>query len=261
MVQSLRFMAVLVTVLFLAGCKSELYTNLTEREANQMLAALLEAGIPATKSRTGADNISVMVDDARFAEAMAILTQRGLPSATYKSLGDVFEKEGIVSSPVEERARFIYAMSQELGRTIAEIDGVLSARVHVVLPETDMLGRDLKPSSASVFIRHDPSVAIDALTGKIKYLIANSLEGLVYDNVAVVSVPAAIREEKNFSAPELKQVMGVWVHPASVSRFWMTIGGLVGLSLVMLLALGTVLIRGRNANADRGVGDLLDDSV
>jgi type III secretion protein J len=200
-----------------------------------------------------------MVDDQRFAEAMAILNQRGLPSATYQSLGDVFEKEGIVSSPVEERARFIYAMSQELGRTVAEIDGVLSARVHVVLPETDMLGRDLKPSSASVFIRHDPAAPVDGFTGQIKLLIANSLEGLVYDNVTVVSVPASTSAEDGYKPPEFANVFGVWVHPASEQRLWLLLGGIGALALLAFASLGFVSLRGSGFGRRRqAVVDPLD---
>lgn len=239
----LRVAAILCAALIVSGCKSELYSNMPEREANQMVAALLENGIPAEKRRAGADAVAVMVDTQRFAEAMAILNQRGLPSATYKSLGDVFSKEGIVSSPVEERARFIYAMSQELGRTVAEIDGVLSARVHVVLPQTDMLGRDLKPSSASVFIRHDPAAPIDAFTGQIKLLIANSLEGLLYDNVTVVSVPATQSADQAPRPTEFAQVMGVWVHPASEQRLWALLSGAGGLTFVALAGMAVAGLR------------------
>ena len=57
----------------------------------------------------------------------------------------------------------IYALSEELSRTVSEIDGVISARVHVVLPENDPLRRDLVPSSASVFIRHDTSLPVNDL--------------------------------------------------------------------------------------------------
>lgn len=230
--------ALVCAVCLLAGCKSELYTNLSEREANEMVAALLDAGIPATKERSGADMVAVTVDEQRFAEAMAVLNRRGLPSATYQSLGDIFEKEGIVSSPVEERARFIYAMSQELARTIAEIDGVLSARVHVVLPETDMLGRDLKPSSASVFMRHDPNVPVDGFTGQIKLLIANSLEGLVYDNVTVVSVPAAQTNEQTYLPTEFAQALGIWVHPASKQRLWVLVATIGGVAAFVGVGLG-----------------------
>lgn len=258
MQKRIRFAALFCAALSLAGCKSELYSNLSEREANQMVAALLEVGIPASKQSAGADTVAVMVDDQRFAEAMAVLNKRGLPSTSYQSLGDVFEKEGIVSSPVEERARFIYAMSQELGRTVAEIDGVLSARVHVVLPETDMLGRDLKPSSASVFIRHDPNAPVDGFTGQIKLLIANSLEGLVYDNVTVVSVPAIQTNDTGYRPPEFAHVMGVWVHPASEQRLWVVLASLAATALIACLALGTFLVRGSLAGRR---GDALADPL
>lgn len=221
----------LVAALTLAGCKSELYSGLQEDEANQMIAALLDAGIPASKTVARGNLATVMVDESRFAEAIAVLNARGLPEQTYDSLGDVFQKEGLVSSPVEERARFIYAMSQELGRTVAEIDGVLSARVHVVLPETDMLGRDFKPSSASVFIRHTADAKVEDFTSQIKMLVANSIEGLSYDNITTVMVPAAQTADAAFRPPQMVQVAGIWVHPESAERLWMTLGGLALLSL------------------------------
>jgi type III secretion protein J len=60
--------------------------------------------------------------------------------------------------------------------------------VHVVLPRNDPLRHDQVPSSASVFIKHDARTDIAALLPQIKTLIANSVEGLTYDKVAVVFV-------------------------------------------------------------------------
>ena len=139
-----RALGVCLIALALAGCKAELYSDLSEREANEIIAALMEIGIPAAKDVGRGDGVTVIVDEGRFAEAISHLNARGLPSTRYESIGDVFQREGIVSSPVEERARYIYALSQELSRTVGEIDGVLSARIHVVLPETDMLGPRLQ---------------------------------------------------------------------------------------------------------------------
>lgn len=240
----------LLALLVLAGCKTELYSDLSEREANQIVAALMEIGIPASKEAGRGDGVSVTIDEGRFAEAMAHLTARGLPNARYESFGDVFQKDGLVSSPVEERARYVYALSQELSRTIAEIDGVLSARIHVVLPETDMLGRDTQPSSASVFIRHAEDAEIDRFTSQIKLLVANSIEGLIYDNVSVVSVPAAAPAAPNGQVPELRDVAGVWVHPASEARLWATLAGMAALSALSLaLAGGTIVQSRRRAKA------------
>lgn len=250
-------------ILALAACKTELYSDLTEREANQMVAALLDAGIPASKTTTGT-GISVTVDEARFPEAMALLDQRGLPLRTYETMGEVFRKEGLVSSPTEERARMIYALSQELSRTIAEIDGVLSARIHVVLPESDMLGRDVKPSSASVFVRYAPDRNVESYSAQIKLLVANSIEGLLYDNITVVMVPAAADTRDAANPVAFGNVLGVWVHPGSVSRLWAILGGLALLSAVLagLLALPRVVAwrqRGTGSTALEPVQDHGDD--
>ena len=238
----------LAALLALAGCKTDLYTGLSEREANEMVAALAAGGIAAAKA-PGTTGLTVTVDEARFAEAVDLLEARGLPARTYDSMGDVFRKEGLVSSPTEERARMIYALSQELSRTIAEIDGVQSARIHVVLPEADMLGRDVKPSSASVFVRYAPGSNVESYSTQIKLLVANSIEGLLYDNITVVMVPAeperAEAAAQGVAAPVLVSVAGVWVHPASAARLWAMIGGLLALAALGFLTAGLPWLRAR----------------
>jgi len=87
----------------------------------------------------------------------------------------------------------IYALSQELSRTVSEIDGVLSARVHLVLPENDPLRQQLVPSSASVFIRHRTSASLSDLVPQVKMLVANGIAGLSYDKVSVILVAVAER--------------------------------------------------------------------
>lgn len=240
----------LFALLLLAGCKTELYGGLNEREANEMVAVLSAAGIPASKTREGRDGgLTVHVEESRFAEAMQLLNENSLPGRQYETMGDVFKKEGFVSSPTEERARLVYALSQELSQTVAEIDGVLTARIHVVLPETDMLGREKKPSSASVFIRYDAALPVEQYTAQIKLLVANSIEGLLYDNISVVMVPAAAKPASATAdaGPAYEQVLGLWVHPASVGRLRAAAGGMAVGMLILILLLLRVYLGRRNA--------------
>ncbi|RMC34939.1 type III secretion system inner membrane ring lipoprotein SctJ [Paracoccus alkanivorans] len=254
----IRLVTALCVLCVIAACKAELYSGLTEREANEMVAALLGASIPASKIN-GAEGVTVMVDEARFPEAMALLDERGLPSRKYESMGDIFRKEGLVSSPTEERARMIYALSQELSRTVAEIDGVLSARIHVVLPESDMLGRDVKPSSASVFVRYARGSNVSDYASHIKLLVANSIEGLLYDNITVVMVPAAADQQSAEEPVRFSQVLGIWVHPGSAQRLWITLGGLAAAVIVAVgLALLPVL-RTRISRSPRGPVAVADE--
>jgi type III secretion protein J len=175
--------------LTLAGCKTDLYTKLSEREANEMIALLLGHGIDSSRAVAKDGTSIVRVDEKHLAQAIELLKASGFPRQTFTNMGEVFKSSGLIASPTEERARFVYALSEELSRTISDIDGVLSARIHVVLPKNDLLRQDTTPSSASVFIRHDVRAPLKNLLPQIKMLVANSIEGLSYDKVSVVLVP------------------------------------------------------------------------
>lgn len=187
--RSVALFVALTTALVLAGCKADLYTKLQEREANEMLALLLNHGIDAGRVAAKDGTSTIQVEQKQLAVAIDLLKAEGYPRQTFKNLGEVFKGSGLIASPTEERARYVYALSEELSRTISDIDGVLSARIHVVLPKNDLLRQDTTPSSASVFIRHDSRAQLNALLPQIKMLVANSIEGLSYDKVAVVFVP------------------------------------------------------------------------
>lgn len=180
----LRLLIVATLASLLQACDIDLYTNLGEREANAMLAVLLRDGIPASRKVQDNGQLKVMVDEKRFAQAMAALDDAGLPGQSFSNMGEVFKGNGLVSSPVQERAQMVYALSEELSHTVSQIDGILSARVHVVLPDNDLLKRVISPSSASVLVRFDPRTDINVLIPQIKTLVANGISGLGYDGVS-----------------------------------------------------------------------------
>ncbi|RVT95063.1 EscJ/YscJ/HrcJ family type III secretion inner membrane ring protein [Sphingomonas crocodyli] len=177
--------------LALAACgRAELYSKLSESQANEMVAVLQAAGIDADKKDGGETGWTISTGSGDFAKAVEVLHSQGYPREDFATLGTVFKKEGFVSSPTEERARLVYGLSQELSHTISQIDGVTQARVHLALPQSEPLADTKQPSSASVFIKYRPGTNIDAQIGKVKALVVNSIEGLSYDNVSVETFPA-----------------------------------------------------------------------
>ena len=227
-----RLLPILCTVLLLlAGCKTELNRGLGEGEANEIVSVLMRAGIPASRTADKLGSMSVMVEESRFADAVDLLGQHGLPRGKHAVMTDIFKGDGLVASPTEERARYTYAVSEGLAGTIAQIDGVLSARVHISLPENDALRRDPTPSSASVLIRHAPDAPVGDVVPQIKMLVANAVPGLTYDRVSVVvraaSVSAAPAQTE---AGAIVPVLGLWVHRDSAQ------------SLMVALACGAVLL-------------------
>ena len=187
----LRGLTVLCLTLLLAGCKIELYSGLNEKEGNEMLAILLDGGVETEKLQDKDKNLTLKVPSEDVSRAIRLLKSYGYPREHFSSIGDIFPKEGLISSPTEERARYTYSMSQELSSTLSMIDGVITARVHVVLPqETDSLTEITYPSSASVFIKYTPELELAGFASKVKTLVANSIEGLSLDKISVSLFPA-----------------------------------------------------------------------
>ena len=178
-------------VLLLAACgEQDLYADLSQRQANEMVAVLRNAGIEADKQGRDNNLFAVTAPKDSFAQAVEVLRAAGYPREGFDTLGQVFKKEGFVSSPLEERARLTHALSQEIANTIASIDGVVMARVHLSVPEKDPLAEKVPAAAASVFIKHRPGVNLEPRMGHIKALVVNSIQGLPYDNVTVVLFPA-----------------------------------------------------------------------
>ncbi|MFL9874830.1 type III secretion system inner membrane ring lipoprotein SctJ [Paraburkholderia megapolitana] len=188
--------ALVGALVLLAGCQQELYSGLSEAEANQMLGVLTDAGISATKdndARDASDRQSWLVEvpDDDMHSALTVLHANGLPRPHYASIGELFQKQGLVSTPAEERMRYLYGVSQDLSRTLQDIEGVVVARVQVVIPENDPLADKIRPSSAAVYIRYRPGVDLRAMAPMVKDLVAHSIEGLQYDNVSLFLQPAS----------------------------------------------------------------------
>ncbi len=199
MKRQIRRVGLALLCVLVSGCgRVVLYDGLSEQQANEVTAELIAAGIDADKLRSDdKKRWSVRVAQARIPASMEVLRAAGLPRNEYATLGQVFEKKGFVSSPLEEKARYLHGLSQELAHTLSELRGVLVARVHIALPEKDLLSEQAKPSSASVvLVVREASELVDRETD-IKAIVKDSIEGL--DDVNKVTVkfftsPAAARQ-------------------------------------------------------------------
>jgi type III secretion protein J len=214
----------LMTLLLAACGEQELYAQLSQRQANDMTAVLRSSGIEADKKQRDGGTFAVLVPRESFSPAMDVLRAHGLPREGYDSLGQVFKKEGFGSSPLEDRARLNHALSQEMANTLSSIDGVITARVHLSLPERDPLADKPLPSSASVFIKHRAGVDLNARVGNIKSLVVNALPSLSYENVTVALFQA--------------EPLPVRATPSNTGA----LGGLGGLGTALSAALGVGML-------------------
>lgn len=192
-------MGVLAICLSLAACNDEIYRNLSARDANEIVAALRRANISAMREADGA-NFRVTVPRSDFGRSVEILGRAGLPREQFRSIGEIFTGESLIVSPFEQKARLIFAVSQELTKTIKSISGVQTARVHVVMPETDLRTASPSRASASVVVMHRPKVDTSELTTKIRLIVANAVPELSERDVSVAFFPAD-EEPEDFSQP------------------------------------------------------------
>ncbi len=190
-----RWCAVLLAwacLALLGGCQTDLVSNQSEADVNSMVSALLVQGIEAEKVTRDAGKTWVLaVEKDETVRALLVLKAAGLPPERFVSLGDMFKKEGLISTPFEERVRFVHGVSQELSDTLSHIDGVVTAKVHIVLPTNDPMATKVTPSSASVFVKHRPEANMSNIVPSIKTMVSRAVEGLAYDNVNVTLVPAS----------------------------------------------------------------------
>lgn len=183
--------------LLAAGCAGEpVLHDLAEREANEVLVALDEGGIAATKERgeRSEGGWTVRVSRGDGPRAQRLLQARQLPRPRPPGLGEVFGQAGVVPTPVEEHARWLHALAGELSASVEALDGVLEARVHLGLPVEDPLRPGARPAPrAAVLVKCRPAACpgLRELEGGLRALVAGAAEGLAPEQVAVVIAPGA----------------------------------------------------------------------
>ncbi|MBB4815699.1 type III secretion system inner membrane ring lipoprotein SctJ [Pseudomonas rhodesiae] len=242
MTKFLSVALLLVITFTLSGCSErvELHRQLSEQEANEVIAELADKHIRAQKV-PAKDGVVVAVNATDIGRAVRTLEAAGLPRVARTTLGDTFRKEGVISTPLEERARYIYALSQELEATLSNIDGVIVARVHVVLPERIAPGEPVQPASASVFIKHDPRLDPDNIRARVRRMVASSIPGMTtaVDNpqkLTVIFVPAATYQEQ-----QRLVYFGPFLVPSDDLGFWRVAVIVSLLSLVSCVSAGLFL--------------------
>lgn len=83
-----------------------------------------------------------------------------------------------MSSPLEDKQRFVYAREQQLGNTLRQFDGVVDAYVYLSIPEKSPIEDKPVSGSASVVIIARPNAGIESRAPDIKAAVMTGTEGL-----------------------------------------------------------------------------------
>jgi type III secretion protein J len=245
-------------LLFLAGCQEILFGQLSEHDANEVLAVLADARIDATKKHVKDNTWRVEVDKSAFSSAVAVLRSAGVPNTQFSGLQETFKKQGLGSSPVEERARLMHAVAQELEKSIKVVDCVVNARVHINIPTPDRYGSEPVKSSVSILVKHRPGCDVAFLPEQVRTLATNAVENTAADAVSVMLVAAKdARVVAGSVAQEKTPAMLFWV--AGLVTFMLVLG--IGLIFRERLSSWIVQLQGSGAKEALGKTKRVADAL
>lgn len=149
----------------------------------EVTSALQEAGI---EHRLTAGGSRVEVAESELARARVELASRGLPGEGGPGF-ELFDQPAWGMTDFTQRINFRRALEGELERTIRDMDGVESARVHLALQQSSVLRRNARPTEASVVVRMRSGARPTAgLVEGVAFLVASSVDELSSEHVTVL---------------------------------------------------------------------------
>lgn len=177
----------MVSLVYMANRESwvPLYTGISNEDAAIIKEKLEKAQFPVL---VGPGGQAILVPTARADEARLVLAKERVTLGGGLGFAELFLGESSLGeTEFQQQVKFRMALEGELGRLIAKLDNVRTAKVSLALPKKSVfLDEEVKPT-ASVMVEAGSGATISrghVLT--IAHLVANSVESLSKEGVVVV---------------------------------------------------------------------------
>jgi type III secretion protein J len=255
----LKFFSFLM-LLFLIGCqdKTEIVSNIDEREANLIVVFLESKGVAAMKEPApaaqggeaiAAPKFNIVAPREKAILAMTLLNQNGLPKRVGPNLLELFAPTGFMNTDKQETIRYQAGLAQQIQNTIMMIDGVIDVSVQISFPPAESPEGQGK-ITAAVFVKHqgvvdDPNSHLES---KIKRLVSGSVNGLDVNDVTVVSDKSRLNDtsmtiDQTKYAQDFVQVWSITMTKRSLGAFRVIFGFMLTFIVISLVTLGWVLYK------------------
>ncbi|HDZ79775.1 MAG TPA: flagellar M-ring protein FliF [Roseobacter sp.] len=162
-----------------------LYSSLSVTSANSIEATLTNAGFSVLLSE---DSSRVSVPRSDVVRARMILAETGMPVDGDPGWELFDESSGLAMNSFLQKINRLRAMEGELARSIQTLDGIASARVHLVLPDREPFSREAPAPRASIILRPESGRAVNRKQAvAVRNLVASAVASLDISNVTVLS--------------------------------------------------------------------------
>ncbi|MEC8699324.1 MAG: flagellar basal-body MS-ring/collar protein FliF [Pseudomonadota bacterium] len=163
---------------------SLLYGDLDPSEASRIANELQTLGIVNELSGGGTQ---VLVPANRVGEARIAMAELGLPAGGNIGYEAFNKEEGLGTSNFVQNIRALTALQGELGRTIASISSVKSAKVLLVLPRRELFSRQQQEPSASVVLKMRSAKRLDRnQVAAVQHLVSAAVPNLKTTRISIV---------------------------------------------------------------------------
>ena len=163
---------------------SLLYGDVDLRDSGQIIQKLDGMNVPYQIKGDGSE---ILVPGDQVARLRMTMAEAGLPHGG--SVGyELFDKsDSLGTSSLVQDINHVRALEGEIARTIASINLIQSARVHLVLPRRELFSRDRQEPSASVVIKMRGAERLaKPQVAAIQHLVATAVPGLKTSRVSIV---------------------------------------------------------------------------
>lgn len=169
---------------FLRVSYRPIFTNLRPTDAAGIIADLEQKKIPYELANGG----STILVPADLVDRTRLNVLTGEVPLTGTTGFELFDKSDMGLTDFAQKINYQRALQGELERTIAMLDGIDSARVHLSLGEDRIFRDDRVPPKASVMIRMQKGAILsaDAAHG-IQHMVAAAVPNLEVDNVVILN--------------------------------------------------------------------------
>ena len=159
-----------------------LFADLDPESAGQIVAELKQRNVPYQLDAGGR---AIRVPDSQVDELRIALSSVELPASGRIGF-EIFDRTQFGATQFLEQVNYRRALEGEIARTIATIDEVAGARVHIAMGKDTLFGEQ-RPAMASVVLKlrgtRQPS---NATISGISTLVASSVEGLRPEAVVIL---------------------------------------------------------------------------
>ncbi|WP_380163584.1 flagellar basal-body MS-ring/collar protein FliF [Jannaschia sp. R86511] len=160
-----------------------LYTGLSSADGGAVVEQLQAAGVPYELADGGA---TVLVPSEQVYDLRLQMSAAGLPGDDTGGYS-LLDEQGVTASQFQQEVAYQRAMEGELARTVASIDGVETAVVHLAIPEKDVFLEESDTPTASVLVDTATGTTLDkGQVQAVVNLVSSSIEGMTPESVTVV---------------------------------------------------------------------------